>query len=54
MTNTILLTGLLTAGGAVLLVRLTFVIFRLVGRRRILHNLGVVSQRWLTAHRVER
>jgi hypothetical protein len=54
MLSAIVLTGLLTVGGVVLLVRLAFAITRQVRRRRLLHNLGVVSEHWLTAHRVER
>ena len=50
----IVLTGLLAAGGVVSLVWLAFAIARHVGRRRRLHNLGVVSEHWLTSHRAER
>jgi hypothetical protein len=54
MPNTIVLTGLLAAGGVVSLVWLAFAITRQVRRRRLLHNLGVVSEHWLTVHRAER
>jgi hypothetical protein len=54
MTNTILFTGLLAVGGVVSLVWLTFAIVRQVRHRRLLHNLGVVSEHWLTVHRAER
>lgn len=54
MTNTVLFTVLLAVGGVVSLVWLTFAIVRQVRRRRRLHNLGVVSEHWLTVHRAER
>jgi hypothetical protein len=54
MPTTIVLTGLLAAGGVVSLVWLTIAITRHVRRRRLLHNLGVVSEHWLTVHRIER
>jgi hypothetical protein len=54
MTNTILFAGPLAVGVAVSLVWLTFTIVRQVRRRRLLHNLGVVSEQWLRVHRAER
>jgi hypothetical protein len=54
MSTTIVLAFLLAAGAVVSLMWLTFAIARQVRRRRLLHNLGVVSEHWLTVHRAER
>jgi hypothetical protein len=55
MPSTIVLTRLLAVGGVVSLVWLAFAIARQVRRRRLLlHDLGVVSEHWLTVHRAER
>jgi hypothetical protein len=54
MPTAIVLTALLAVGGIVSLVWLAFAIARQVRRRRLLHNLGVVSEHWLTVHRIER
>jgi len=47
-------TALVTLGGVVSLVWLASAIARHVRRRRLLRNLGVVSQEWLTLHRADR
>jgi hypothetical protein len=54
MPTMIVLTALLAVGGVVSLVWVTFTIARQVRRRRLLHNLGVVSEHWLTVHGAER
>jgi len=54
MMNTILLTLILTVSGIVALVWLAFALARQIRRRRLLDNLGVVSEHWLTVHRGER
>jgi hypothetical protein len=47
-------TVLITLVGVASLVWLASAIARHVRRRRLLHNLGVVSQEWLTLHRADR
>ena len=47
-------TGLVALAGVASLVWLAFTIARQIRRRRLLHNLGVVSEHWLTVHRAER
>jgi hypothetical protein len=54
MPTTIVLTGLLAAGAVVSLGWLIIAITGHLRRRRLLHNLGVVSEHWLTVHRIER
>jgi hypothetical protein len=51
---TMISTVLVTLGGVVSLVWLAAAIARHVRRRRLLRNLGVVSQEWLTLHRADR
>jgi hypothetical protein len=50
----IVLTTVLAVSGVVSVVWVAFAIARQVRRRRLLHNLGVVSEHWLTVHRAER